>query len=187
MSSEHGTPSGIFVNFLAAILKAAPRDLANDAMLAWIGNGEELSRALRVALAEGPRQTQANDDQQSAPAEPQTSHADIRITRMIGGQEIVFVGFLRHDDADGYVLGDIMLERVSDAGFEPVKDSSDLEAHKSEWANDPELAPFYVVTNERHPEYSRGVRCFDRDDRERYWYGLGDRFDRGVLVACRAQ
>lgn len=30
MSKEHGTPSGAFVNFLAALVKAAPRDLSDE-------------------------------------------------------------------------------------------------------------------------------------------------------------
>lgn len=115
------------------------------------------------------------------------AHADTHITRMIGGKEFVFVGFIRNDDPDGYVIGVTMLERVRAAGFEPLDDSDHLNVHKGEWADDPELAPYHIVTDERHPEYSRDFLCFDRGDRGRRWNSLDYRFGRDDLVACHAQ
>lgn len=113
-------------------------------------------------------------------------HADICIERVIGGRKFHFRGFIRPTDTDGYVLGDTMMDRVRATGDTPTDGSDHLEEHRSEWVNDPELADYYVVTNERHPEVSRLVRCFFRGDRERFWFNLDGRFSRDDLVACLA-
>lgn len=122
------------------------------------------------------------------PPKPQTAHADICIERVIGGRKFRFRGFIRDDDADGYVLGDTMLERVRASGDTPneKEDNEHLSAHLDEWRNDTELTAYYVLTNERHPRDSRCVRYFNRGDRGRGWGHLDVGFDRHGLVAGRA-
>jgi hypothetical protein len=189
--ATHGTATiSQFAELNAIMTRALPKSIEgldiSELLRRYQNNGEELSRVLRVALAKGPQQTQAGD-KPAAPTKPQPSHKDIRIKRVIGGKEIVFVGFIREDDTDGYVLGDTMMKRIQDTGFVPLNDSGHLEAHRDEWVDDPELALFYVVTDERPPGNSSAVCCFNRGHRERYWRNLDFRFYRRDLVACRAQ
>lgn len=158
---------------------------------------DELARALKKddALVSGMRELLkklAREEPPPAPAKeppkPQIAHADICIERVIGGRKFRFRGFIRDDDAYGYVFGDTMLERVRASGDTPneEEDNEHLFSHLDEWRNDTELTAYYVVTNERRPGFSHYIRCFDRGFRERRWSYLDSGFDRLVLVACRA-
>jgi hypothetical protein len=175
---------------LAIILaQAGLTDLTYEQAERLLANKGELNAGVR-ALQSNLAAVDSVDDQPTPaePPKPQIPHAEICIERMIGGRKFRFRGFIRDDDKDGWIYGDPMLERVEKSGDTPTNktDNEHLQEHREEWINDPELAPYFIVTGERHPVFSRSVRYFYRSDRGRHWRNLGDRFHRHGLVVCRA-
>jgi hypothetical protein len=115
MSKDHGTPSGAFVNFLAALVKAAPRDLSDEVMQEWAERqGGELARRLRFILEASPRipllLLNRVDPQPVVPL-----HSNIRIPFKAGRHWYVAVGFLGPDEHS--LDCDAILQRTASAGF----------------------------------------------------------------------
>lgn len=175
MSHEHETPPEIFANFLAALAKAAPRDLSHEALIAWTDNGEELARVLRGALIEGPQVS-------SRPAE--SNHADICIHFELGGQRFEAVGFLGKDE--DYILGEEAIQRVDNSHI--IRSDEDWRFIYQNRQNIPsELHGFWLVTARPDPDVPRNVSCLARYVGE--WYGhwnyLDGRWVRDGLVLRR--
>lgn len=182
MSTVRDMTTGQAKELAIILAQAGLTDLTYEQAERLLGNKGELNANVRALQA---RLAGVDNDEDKLESKP--NHSEIRIKRTIGGEEIVFVGFIFATDEDGLVNGDTMMRRVRKAGFEPIQDSKLLHRNRKDWADDSELSPYYVVTGERHPNSPRRVRFFHRDGRERSWNDLGFRFYRGTLVACRVR
>jgi hypothetical protein len=87
------------------------------------------------------------------------SHKDIRIKFEIEGRRYEAVGFLGKSGA--LVGGDEMLKRtaVENGGAIGYEDEVFLWKRRARLPQ--ELEPYWLVTNRRHPDFSREVSCFD--------------------------
>jgi len=108
MSKDHGTPSGVFVNFLAALVKAAPRDLSDEKMQLWATcESYELAQRLRYVLEDCPGAQLVQ--QPNLPL-----HSGIRIQFKAGRHWYVAVGFLGPDEPS--LDCDTILQRTASVG-----------------------------------------------------------------------
>lgn len=177
--SQHETPSGVFVNFLAALVKAAPRALSQEKFLAWTDNGEELTRVLRSALIEGPQGS-------PKPVGPASLHAGICIPFELGGQTFDAVGFLKDEE---YVLGEEAIRRVDNGHV--IRSNEDWQFLYENHQDLPsELNDFWLATARPHPGSPRGVSTLYRLDVSGWydgWSGLDDRWwaRRGLVLRRR--
>lgn len=163
-----------------SLLQIVPEDATETQADLLIDNIEKVIRAAApVAL----RITRTPP--RAAPLAPKPDHSSLCFRREIGRRIFHFRGFLRSDD-DGFVTGEIMLERVRATGDEPAgsTDSEYLEDHRDLWVHDPELAGYRIVTGEHNPAGNK-VRYFGEEHRERHWSSIEGVFYKHHLVVCR--
>lgn len=160
MPTERGTPSasGLFVNFLAALVKAAPRDLTDEIMLRWSEDGEGLTRALRTVLIES-----REEELKSEPAVPPPPALPDLIVLPFGFDAPRIIA-----DGDA-VSGPIMLERAKEANATSgKKECEDFLAHAN--ANENGIPAelrgkvTFVFVDWRHPDNPEYVALV-------YWFG----------------
>ena len=177
MSQKHEA-SGAFINFLAALVKAAPRDLSQEVQLAWADNGEELTSVLRNALIEGPQDSHRADEHAEEPL-----HADICIAFELGGQSFEAVGFLKDEEN---ILGEEAIRRVDNGHI--VRSGEDWQfIYENRQDLPEELNDFWLATARPNPGDPRYVSCLDRHDGEWYdrWFNLDNGWFRNGLVLRR--
>lgn len=97
------------------------------------------------------------------------AHETIRIRCTIRGRNYLACGFLKAGEPS--VPGQTMLDRTKVEGTTAIDDGewTHLRKYREDFAEYPELDPFYLVTERRDPDLSAGyVSSFSPDDAERY-------------------